>query len=138
MSEVIDDLVRRILRWYEADRGHKSKTNLDWENEEIGLEGLQRLIEQKPDRAWEVIKGLIANAPEYALARIGAGPLEDLLDLYGAEFIDRIETYSRQNERMKPALEAMIIAPWVPEEIVERIRLLAPAVTQNTDEKSSQ
>ena len=103
---MVNDLITRILRSYEDYRNRAPKADADWESEEIGYEGLQTLIDQEPMKAWEVIQGLVAGAPDYALAYVGAGPLEDLVDLHGAEFIDQIEQYSRENLRMKRALES--------------------------------
>lgn len=55
-----------------------------------------------PERLWEIVKALIANAPdESTLSYIGAGPLEDLLCGYGEQFIERIEQEAATNKQFR-------------------------------------
>ena len=55
--------------------------------------------------AWKAILRILElDPPDEVLAVLAAGPLEDLIDDYGALFIDRIETESRRNPRFRQLL----------------------------------
>ena len=51
-----------------------------------------------PDDCWQaIIEVLARNPPDKVVGMLAAGPLEDLIEYHGAEFIDRIETESRRS-----------------------------------------
>jgi hypothetical protein len=59
-----------------------------------------------PERLWTVaieILELLDDDEELLIASIGAGPLEDLLNRNGADYIDRIVERARQNRRFRVA-----------------------------------
>jgi len=63
---------------------------------------------RKPGTAWWFIKYLIQRADtEELLGHIGAGPLEDFVRAYAPEYIDRIESLARRNERFRRALQGV-------------------------------
>ena len=52
-----------------------------------------------PERAWRVILAVTERAPpDWVLAILGAGPLEDLLRAHGLDFIDRVEQEAVRNQ----------------------------------------
>ena len=77
------------------------------------------LSSEQPEFAWAVIKyvvgqysmkDLLADHHTEAQAVIGlvaAGPIEDLLQHYGSDFIDRIEAEALNDLRMQWALRGM-------------------------------
>jgi hypothetical protein len=71
-------------------RGHISTA---WASPEM-----HDLVLEDPERAWRIIVGLSAQKlnPEVA-AVIAAGPLENMLGLYGAEIIDRVEQLAKSS-----------------------------------------
>jgi hypothetical protein len=74
------------------------------------------LVEDDPEKAWEAIRYIIVRYSEAdflsredtegkrVVGFLSAGPLEDFLSLYGADFIDRVEDEARQDKRMAWAL----------------------------------
>jgi hypothetical protein len=61
-----------------------------------------------PDRAWPIILTLIAQAPdENTLVFIGSGALEDLVNMAGTEFQDRIIDLAERDPRFRVALGAV-------------------------------
>jgi hypothetical protein len=57
------------------------------------------VVEDDPELAWTAILEAIGQTRmEAYLALLAAGPLEDLLSLHGAAFIDRVEQCARSNE----------------------------------------
>ena len=51
-----------------------------------------------------ILEVLSRNPPEQVIAVLAAGPLEDLIDDHGPEFIERIETESRRNASFRKLL----------------------------------
>jgi len=73
-------------------------------------EALNRLIEDQPKKAWEVLKVLIGKADTDALLEhIGSGPLEDFINFHGAEFIEQIEDHAKKDPKFSQALAAVWI-----------------------------
>ena len=71
-----------------------------------GIIALADLSLHAPERLWTValeILELLRDEEELLIASIGAGPLEDLLCRYGADFVDRIIERARQNRRFRVA-----------------------------------
>lgn len=120
-------LRRRLLTHYE--RAHEGlPPMLDEEGNSPWEEMRQLAQEESPDTAWELVKALVGEAPDYALTYIAAGPLEDLISFHPKDFIDRIESETRVNDRLRRALELVIIDAWVPEEVARRLRAIAPKI----------
>lgn len=57
--------------------------------------------------AWEIVVELVRAAPAGLLGAIGAGPLEDLVNRFGADLIDWIEGEARRDRRFQQALGAI-------------------------------
>jgi hypothetical protein len=63
------------------------------------------LTHDAPEKGWLVIQALVRHAPDNAtLGGIGAGPLEDLIRLHAAAFLQPIEELARDDERFRLAL----------------------------------
>lgn len=55
-------------------------------------------MEEDPELAWEaIIQAIDQPRMKPYLGHLAAGPLEDLLDLHGPAFIERIEQCARSN-----------------------------------------
>ena len=54
--------------------------------------------------AWDLVVALVRRAPEDQLGRVGAGPLEDMVDTHGSALVEWIEGESRRDPRFKEAL----------------------------------
>lgn len=58
-----------------------------------------------PEDAWHVILRVFGHRPsEEVLGLLAAGPLEDLIEYHGEQFIDRIESEARESEAFKQLL----------------------------------
>lgn len=71
-----------------------------------GIIALADLSLHAPERLWTValeILELLRDEEELLIASIGAGPLEDLLNRHGGDYIDRIVERARQNRRFRVA-----------------------------------
>lgn len=82
------DLVRLADTWLEY---HCSSDSASADTEWSVLE-LQDLVLSNPDEAWRVVERLIARTyTTWQATLVGAGPLEDLLFLYDATYMERLE-----------------------------------------------
>jgi hypothetical protein len=71
-----------------------------------GIIALADLSFHAPERLWTVaieILELLSDDEELLFASVGAGPLEDLLNRHGTEYVDRIIERARQNKRFRVA-----------------------------------
>lgn len=60
-----------------------------------------------PEDAWDLVVTLVRRAPDGLLGRIGAGPLEDLVNEHGPELVEWIEGECQRDRRFKAALARM-------------------------------
>jgi Family of unknown function (DUF6869) len=71
---------------------------------------LTRLIESEldPDKALSVILGIMAlDSKEEEIGLLGAGPLEDFLNVHGRRYIDVIEQLAAKNPRFITVLKGV-------------------------------
>jgi hypothetical protein len=54
--------------------------------------------------AWALVVSLVRRAPDEQLGRIGAGPLEDVVNAHGAALVEWIEGECARDSRFKEAL----------------------------------
>ena len=63
---------------------------------------------ERAEEVWEfILEVLSLNPPEEVLGMLGAGPLEDLLEDWGLQFIDRIETEASRSPRFRQVLSGV-------------------------------
>nr|WP_063570902.1 hypothetical protein [Luteibacter rhizovicinus] len=87
-----------VQLWLDESRNRRKEND--------GIIALADLSFHAPERLWAVaieILELLSDDEELLIASIGAGPLEDLLNRYGADFVDRIIGRARQNRRFRIA-----------------------------------
>jgi len=63
------------------------------------------------DKAWNITLLLLQKAPDEALGYIAAGPLEDIIDGYGNEALDRVEEVCNRDLRLQFALSGVWLLP---------------------------
>src|SRR5215469_7484675 len=63
------------------------------------------------DRAWEITLLLLAKAPDDVLGYIAAGPLEDFIDGYANQGLDRAEQACNVDSRLQYALSGIWLSP---------------------------
>ena len=84
--------------WLDESRNRRKEND--------GIIALADLSFHAPERLWAValeILELLNDDEELLIASIGAGPIEDLLNRNGADYIDRIVERARQNRRFRVA-----------------------------------
>jgi hypothetical protein len=95
-TDLTDAEIARL--WLDESRNRRKEND--------GIIALADLSFHAPERLWTVaieILDLLGDDEELLIASIGAGPLEDLLNRYGADFVDRIIERARQNRRFRVA-----------------------------------
>ena len=79
------------------------------------------MCSSSPEDTWEIILGILAQAPsDRALGSLAAGPLEDLLSRHGPSIIERVEREAHHN----PAFASLLGGVWqhtMPDEIWARV-----------------
>ncbi|WP_252275353.1 DUF6869 domain-containing protein [Pseudomonas subflava] len=74
----------------------------------IAFDEMLWLVANSPDAAWSAILDILQlDPPAQVQALLAAGPIEDLLFLHGAEFIERIEREARANSKFSLLLEGV-------------------------------
>jgi hypothetical protein len=78
--------------------------------EDLGaFEAVNAMSAHDPDQCWrflEIVRS--AKLPEQQIARLSAGPFEDLMKRYGGEFIARVEAAARTD----PAMRVLVATVW--------------------------
>ena len=84
-------------------------------------EELNRIIEEVgPDTAWPLILRLVEKGSDAVLGAVGAGVLEELLDRYSVDVIERIEAQARRDSRFRLCL-SHVWPSAMPAEIWQRV-----------------
>ena len=101
-------------------RQHETKSDQDfWAWEEV--HGIVRSGDL--DAAWQVTLLLLRKAPnDNALGYVAAGPLEDLIDGYGDQALNLVETACDVDARLQFALSGVWLLPDSP--VLPRFRAL--------------
>ena len=69
------------------------------------IETLMDLTEEDPEMAWEIILAILEeDSSEKILGNVAAGPLEDLMCVYGEEIMDRIESQAQRDPVFKKCM----------------------------------
>lgn len=83
--------------------------------------GLEDALLGDASAAWLLLLRLVAEAPERALALIGAGPLESFVNRHGAAFVDHLEA-ALSDPRFLEAAQNMDIYPdSLPRDVEDRL-----------------
>jgi len=101
-----------------AEEHAKAVAHGFWAHEAVDL-----LVRTEPEKAWSMILRLIELSPDdYVLARVAAGPLEDLLGLHSYAFIDRVETQASEDPKFRRCLSGVWGWSSIPEDVQVRMR----------------
>lgn len=83
------------------DEGATSADHPSW----WAIQKFYDLEDAHADLCWDAILKVIELHPsDHVLGMLGAGPLEDLVDSHGGDFIDKIEDEARSNPAFVKAL----------------------------------
>jgi hypothetical protein len=96
----------------DADPDHP----LSWANQEF----IEKVFDE-PETCWSVILAILEKSPStHALSMLAAGPLEDLIEMHGADFIDRVEEQARRDPSFRSLLGGVL--PAGPPDVWDRVR----------------
>lgn len=122
-----EDLIGQLLDYYAAlSRDERPDLAFDGDTPWTSMDTIAEKVD--PERAWRLTLELLSQAPESFLGYIAAGPLETLVDFHGDAFIDRLEKCAHENAALLVALDYIIVAPWVSEDVGRRLRALCPGI----------
>ncbi|MBA2731406.1 MAG: hypothetical protein H0U54_00795 [Acidobacteria bacterium] len=80
------------------------------------------VLNYKPELLWRfILAALQQELSDSVVGNIAAGPLEDLLDKHGPDYIDRVEALARKDERFNHMLGGVWIDSMT-DEVQERIK----------------
>lgn len=122
MTRSTERLAERLLAYYaELVRGVDSSEGREaWDE-------ARDLVRSDPAEAWTLIVAILPKLPPAATTYLAAGPLEDLIDFFPEDAVERIESRA-WDERLREALAEVIVGPWVSPSIVERLREINPEI----------
>jgi hypothetical protein len=119
-----DNLAEAWIRLHHIPKESRQSSQYDelfW-----SWEKLTEMCDSAPETAWDVIQEILGrDHSDQILASIGAGPFEDLMSSYGAQFIDRVEKCARTH----PAFKRMLGVVWknsISDDVWIRIQAIAP------------
>ena len=103
MTFTQEGLLNGYLAHANAVTGRHRDDSSEWAEDEM-----RDVIHADPEIAWEVVKELVARAPDDSiLAFVAAGPLENLICAHPDTVIDRVERRAAENARFRKALRAV-------------------------------
>ena len=95
-------------------------------------EAVEDMIAEEPEKAWSFLRDMIDITPEASLEAVGAGPLENFIELHGRAFIERIEDAAATDQKFWKCLDAVYF--FKPKDLARRVKraIAAPPVKQRT------
>lgn len=128
------DTIEEILRAIPLDRERIIREYIEYgetEDPEWGWasDRMYSVLENVPELAWDLIVELIERAPsDNSLSFFAAGPLEELLSKYGAQFIERVEQRTESNAKFRRAV-GMLRRLGMTDDVWDRVRRIAQPTT---------
>ena len=116
LEGLLDEWYRWVC-WINSDKRDDAKSG-----DITGYIDFMSLVEDDPEMAWEAILEAI-DQPRMTpyLGNLAASPLEELLDLHGASFIDRVEQRARSDAKFARVLGGVWKSA-MPESIWQRVQ----------------
>lgn len=106
----VTGIQRLAEAWVQAQLAHEAGTisPLQWK----AIFAVQNLaFRESPDLLWQVVLAVVRiNPPLGVQGALAAGPLEDLIQDFGAEVVDRITSEAANN----PAFAQLLPFVWIP------------------------
>ncbi len=99
-KEEFNNWVSAYIEAEDAPEKLNENNSLFW-----AVEQFMNLNYENPEICWEAILEILERNPsDKVIAVLAAGPLEDLIEVHGSLFIDRIEKEARRNPRFRHLL----------------------------------
>lgn len=120
MTSNYDKLARDWIALNEIGSGRPESAHLDW-----AFNAMCDLAFKSPDECWDVILAILKmDQSDNIMAKLAAGPLEELLVYHGSKVIDRIEQLARQDDEFRKLLGGV----WknsIPDEVWIRLQAVS-------------
>lgn len=92
-----DEVVDAWVKYWQTRNDHDRNAACGWAHEFL-FDCLT--MNNLPEKVWEfILKAYKRELDDRVVSILAAGPVEDLLAYYGAEYIDRVETLARQDPK---------------------------------------
>ena len=116
LSKLLDEWYQ-WAEWISSEYRDESKSR-----ELTGWFDFNCVVEDDPELAWKaIVEAIDQPRMEPYLGHLAAGPLENLLTMYGPAFIDRVEQRARSNAKFSKVLGGVWQSA-MPEPIWKRVR----------------
>jgi hypothetical protein len=128
MSEDIrrQGLIDGYWKHYSLSTGSRQE-RLDADKWAWAWDEVEGAVMEPSANAFEILMALVESAADdAALAYIGAGPLEDLINLHGVQFAGQIEESARRVPKHRTALARVQVSSNVSVSVRERLARLMP------------
>src|SRR6266853_30994 len=91
-------------------------------------EDVDTAVREPSLQTFDLLLALANAAPDdKALAYLGAGPFEDLINWHGIQFVDQIELCARRNQPFREALANVRLSSNVPAIVRDRLAVFIPS-----------
>lgn len=101
--ENLDVWVDAYISVYDSDDSLDEEHPCYW-----AIEKFADLEADSPELCWQVIRKIVERQPVHrVLANLAAGPLEELVELHGPQYIDRIEKEAQSNSDFRVLLREL-------------------------------
>jgi hypothetical protein len=125
-SAKVQHLVDAYWKHYELAADDR-RQRLEAENWFWAWEEVDGAVRAPGPQTFDLLLALVhAARDDDALAYVGAGPFEDLVNWHGANFVDQIEQCARRDEAFRQALANVRISNNVPATIRDRLAVFIP------------
>jgi len=102
-EEDFDNWITAYIEVYDSNGDRDENHPSYW-----AIERFVDLEAEFPEICWVAILTIVAKNPsQRILDNLASGPMEELLELHGAEFIDRIEKEARANPSFQNLLQSV-------------------------------
>ena len=102
-KEEKEKLVAAWIKATKADAKTNAHTDNDW-----AIDIFIDLPDQNPELLWLLIQNIIKiESDEKLLANLAAGPIEDLMCVYGEEIIERVKEEAKENIIFKKCIQGV-------------------------------
>jgi hypothetical protein len=123
----IERIVDAYWKNYELVSGNR-KQRLDADEWFWAWKEVEDEVRTPTGRTFELLLALVDSAKDNsALAYVGAGPIEELVNWHGATFMNQIEEAARRNRAFRYALSGVRVSQKLPSAVRERLAVFIDA-----------
>ena len=103
IEEDLDKWINAYISVYDGDDPIDEEHPCYW-----AVEKFADLEADSPQLCWQAIIGIVEGVPQHrVLANLASGPMEELVELHGLEYIDKIESQARSSSDFRVLLREL-------------------------------